>query len=128
MQKITKYWVRFYSPGSFMADTQDGDMSLNPIDPRGVEWPKNAYMFNIYTRTDVHEKKEVYQGKAKQVGFNYYHPDSKVESLGDVYKNPSATKILIDNMRMNNWSHIVWSRWDNWPQPFDHIKDYVLPK
>ena len=52
----------------------------------------------------------------------YYHPDSKVEDLKEVEQNPNATDTLIRNIKNNGWDRIIWTRWGNWPQPFNPTK------
>ena len=39
---------------------------------------------------------------------------------------PRATPILISNMECNDWKQIIWTRWGNWPQPFDPATAEVL--
>jgi len=112
-----KYWIIFQSPGSFVANENHVDFEEKP-EPKKVEWPKNAYSFRIFTRRVVDEG-EIFEGKAKQIGPLYYHPDSKIENLDQVKKNSQATHILIRNMECNEWEYIIWSRWGNWPQPFN---------
>jgi len=126
MKKKRIYYVKFYSPGSFFAN--DWVVEYDDIpDPAKIEWPGNAYSFTVHNRLDVFEGDEVFTGKPEQIGPWYYHPNSKIETLDEVRNNPNATDILIGNMECNQWSHIVWSRWDNYPQPFDPTKHTVLP-
>lgn len=125
MQKTQKTWIRFYTPGSFTAYTWDVD-AWGEVDPTKVEWPDKAYAFTIHTRTDIEEDGEIFKGKVEQIGVMYYHPDSKIEVLEDVKKNPNSTSTLISNMECNKWDSIVWNRWGNWPQPYEADKATVL--
>ena len=34
--------------------------------------------------------------------------------------------ILLSNMRCNEWPSVIYTRWGNWPQPFDAEKIRVL--
>lgn len=124
MDRITKRFVRFMAPGAFVAE--DWSRPVETLDPNAVQWPDNAYCFSLHERIDVMDGPEVFTGPAKKVGPTYFHPDSVVESLEQVRANPKATRTLIANMEGNRWSHIVWSRWGNWPQPFDPAQDVVL--
>ncbi len=124
MKKVMKFFAEFLAPGSFVAE--NWAVEVKSTDPYSVEWPENAYAFAIYAREDVVDGDNTYKGEPQQVGPTYYHPDSKVESLEEVEVNSNATQILVENMKANGWSHIVWSRWGNWPQPFDPNKARVL--
>lgn len=123
--KRTEYWIRFYAPGSFTTNEWIRMEDSMPK-PDEVAFPDKAYAFTLHQREDIIEGGKVYQGAAEQVGLMYYHPSSKVETLAQAELNPNATSILLSNMRCNRWDHIVWSRWGNWPQPFDAAKMQVV--
>lgn len=125
MNKQIVYWVRFYSPGSIVNNEWSIDQKNQPK-PEDIEWPDNAYCFTINKRVDVIDGDKVYKGEPEQIGPIYYHPDSKVETLDEVNQNPNATDILVRNMECNDWEKIIWSRWNNWPQPFDPSKHVVM--
>lgn len=125
MKKEIKRWAKFWAPGSFFAE--DWTESVDSLDPNKIKFPENAYAFELYEREDIIEGKERYEGKSKKIGPTYYHPDSKIETLEQVRVNPKATGgCLVDNMVGNKWSHIIWTRWGNWPQPYDAKKIKVL--
>lgn len=125
MHKETKYFATFNMPGAFFGEQDTREVAS--LDPSLVAWPKNAYSFTLSEREDVVDGGTRYAGKAHQVGACYWHPDTVVESLEAVKRNPKANETLIANMECNSWSHIAWSRWDNWPQPFNRKTDVVLP-
>lgn len=124
MEKKTVYFVNFWSPGTFVADSWTQEVKSD--DPKSVVWPERAYAFTMNKRIDVVDGKKVYKGESKQIGPTYYHPESKVENINQVKKNKNATPILVSNMEFNGWKEIIWSRWGNWPQPFDKKKSVVL--
>lgn len=117
MDKSTAYYATFFGQGTFVAETWKADLTSD--NPFSVKWPENAYAFTIHRRDDVTVDGKVYRGEPQQIGPMYYHPDSKVEDLGEVTANPRATEVLIDNMRINEWPLLIWTRWGTWPQPFD---------
>lgn len=123
--KQMKYWVIFYTPGSFVADTWTKDYAKLP-QPHEVEIPENAYAFQIYQRTDIVEDGKTYKGDAEQIGKTYYHPDSLVTNLEQTKNHKNASEILIRNMECNKWESVVWTRWGNWPQPYDDKKMEVI--
>ena len=126
MEKKKVYWIRFWSPGSFVSESYDKNVKEFP-DPQSVEFPDNAYSFTLHERKDVIDGDKTYRGDAQQVGPRYYHPDSKVEGIDEVSKRKDCD-ILIRNMQNNNWNEVVWSRWDNWPQTLTRSENVVLYK
>lgn len=124
MNKLTFHTIRFFSPGSFCANISDHPGSTT--DPYKVVWPQNAFCFQFIDREDVVDGDATYTGKEVQIGPTFFHPDSKIETLAEVRRNPKASHILITNMECNNWTHVVWSRWETNPQPFDPTEDHVL--
>lgn len=125
MNKRIVHFVIFEAPGAFVAESFKREVA-GP-DPLAVEWPENAYAFRLFRREDVIDGDDTYTGKSQQIGKTYYHPDSKVETLAKVRANPKASPTLISNMVGNGWEQIVWSRWGNWPQPFEAADSEVLP-
>lgn len=121
------YWVRFWSPGLVFGNqwTQD----IDHLDPARIEWPENAYAFSLHQRTDIiDDDDQRFEGKSQQVGPLYYHPKSYVETLEEVKERLPNERILIDNMECNGYHRIIWTRWNNWPQPYDPDKIAILLK
>lgn len=128
MLRVVKRFVTFMCPGSFVGEQYSRDVGpdFNQFD---MDWPDDAYAFTLNERVDVVDGSETFNGKSAQIGPIYYHPDSKVETLDEIRVNPKAQRgCLIENMVCNKWDLIVWSRWGNWPQPFDAEKMCVLGK
>jgi len=126
VRKETKYFVEYLSPGLIVAE--DWRKEIDSLEPHTIKWPANAYCFRLFEREDVIDEDKIYEGKERQVGPTYYHPKSKIETLAEVEKNPQASSTLISNMRCNKRDKIVWSRWGNWPQPFNPKEDCVLSR
>lgn len=125
MDRVTVRYVRFFSPGSFCAN--DWTEPVNTADPCAVVWPENAYAFTLHERVDALDGIETFKGEAKQVGPMYYHPDSKVVTEAEVAaKGDQRDSILLSNMRCNKWPSVIYSRWGNWPQPYEAGKHVVL--
>ena len=126
MNKKIKCYIRFYSPGSFTANTEDQSCdSLLPL-AEMVAWPERAYAFTLHQREDIINDEKTYRGEDEQIDPIYYHPDSQVTTLEETKNHRNATEILISNMEMNGWDAVVWTRWGNWPQPFDSTKHKVI--
>lgn len=129
MKKKTVWYVMFDAPGLIVGEAWSGPEQETPIAPEEVEWPEDAYAFRIYKRTDVIDGKTVYRGTPQAVpNKRFYHPDSVVQSLEEVARRTTDTGILRHNMEANRWSHVVWTRWDNWPQPWDPKTMKILKK
>lgn len=125
MKKNCHTFVEFQSPGILFAEMWTRD--VNSTDPNAVEWPDNAYAFRMYQREDLVDEGKVYKGEAIQLGPTYYHPDSRIETLAEVAaRGDERDKILLSNMRCNNWPAIVWSRWNTFPQPYNPNDSQVL--
>jgi hypothetical protein len=125
MDRVTVRYVRFLSPGSFVAN--DWTVPVDSADPRAVVWPENAYAFTLHERVDVMDGLETFKGEAKQLGPTYYHPASKVKTQEEVEANGDPrNSILLNNMRCNKWPSVIYSRWGNWPQPYEAGKQVVL--
>jgi hypothetical protein len=124
MKKVIRRYATFLAPGLIVAN--DWTQPVESSDPLKVEWPENAYAFTLHEREVVIDGDAEYIGQSQQVGPIYYHPDSKVETLEQARLNPLSTNILLENMRINGWKQIVWSRWGSFPQPFDNAKAVVL--
>lgn len=126
MKKETVYFVTFLRTGLMFAE--DWTREVKTKYPTDVEWPDEAYCFTLHERQDVIYGDDRFKGEPKQIGPIYFHPDSKVENLEQVKARRNAGSILISNMECNHWEFVVWSRWGNWPQPFDPKTHAVLPK
>jgi hypothetical protein len=124
MNKVTKYYVTFYTPGILFAENWNKDIEIP--DPNIVEWPKNAYAFDLYEQENViDDNGKIFEGKPKKIGPMYYHPDSKIETLSQLKKSHPNDKILINNVESNGYKKVIWTRWNNWPQMFDD-KEYEI--
>lgn len=127
--EYTKKYVRFFSPGSFCED--DWVIEVDPSTrPQDVIWPERAHAFTMYTiNTIVRDGTEYHSGQIPVSPDNprYYHPDSKIVTLEELEKRADpADKTLIWNMRTNKWPDVIYTRWGNWPQPYEPNKVVVL--
>lgn len=125
MLKITLYYAKFMMIGALTSE--DLVVSVESPDPNHVEFPDSAYAFSIHERTDVVDEGEVYRGVNKQIGPLYYHPESKVMTLKEIEeRNDPRDRILLENMRCNGWDSMIFSRWGNWPQPYNSDRICIL--
>ena len=118
MKKKMVYWAIFFTPGLFVAETWDKDFKKQP-EPEEVEFPERAYAFQLYKREDVIDGGRTYKGKPEKIGKLCYHKDSKVTTIAEVKKMQGDNKTLISNMECNKWNKVIWTRWGNWPQPYE---------
>ena len=125
MDKVTVHYVRFYSTGSFCAN--DWTAEVQSADPAAVVWPENAYAFTLHERVDVLDGPKRFEGKPQQLGLMYYHPDSAVKTQAEIAaKADPRDRILLQNMKCNSWPAVIYSRWGNWPQPYEADKVRIL--
>jgi hypothetical protein len=120
VQKKTRYWLKWMATGSFATNESIESVDALPH-VQDLIWPDRAYAVQAYQRTDIVDGEgNEYKGKEQDVGPLWYHPDSFIRSLEDVRsRNDPDDKILISNMENNQWSHVIYSRWGNWPQPYE---------
>lgn len=121
MRTSTEFIAVYFYAGTICANTSE--TVFNSLEEVTLaDWPNRAYAYKLYQQdivTDT-ETGKGYRGDRTEVdGKLHYHPDSKVETLEQVRNNPNATETLIRNMECNGWDSIVWTRYGNWPQPFD---------
>lgn len=117
MEKVTVRYARFLTKGSFFAE--EWTELVSSADPNDVVFPDGAYAFTMNERVDVVDGDDVYTGKASQIGPMYYHPDSKVVTFDELMsRNDPRDRILLENMRCNGWSSMIYTRCGDWPQPY----------
>lgn len=127
MNIITKHTAVFYSAGSFFADQTR--VEVNSADPEAVKFPDGAYAFVLRQHNEVEIDGVIYRSAETQsTPFTYYHPDSCLKTLDEVLADPRSGPYLASNMRVNRWDRVVYTRYGNWPQPFDPASTVILGK
>jgi hypothetical protein len=124
MSKIEKHFVKFYSPGTFVAETTE-----KTIDSWDIETAKkmaakiteryNAtpYAFKFTTRSREDKDLDSHVTKTSPM----YYLNCKVVTLAEIKKrNDPKDSILISNMEGNGWDKVVQSTkgWQ-WTQPLE---------
>lgn len=124
MSKIEKHFVKFYSPGTFVAETTE-----KTIDSWDIETAKkmaakiteryNAtpYAFKFTTRSREDKDLDSHVTKTSPM----YYLNCKVVTLAEIKKrNAPKDSILISNMEGNGWDKVVQSTkgWQ-WTQPLE---------
>ena len=125
MERASHHWIEFLAPGSFIADSWKKAYEP-PYKPEHVEFPERAYAFTMHKQDVIVVDGNEFLGKSEQIGPTYYHPDSKIETLEQVLKR-GPESILAGNMKCNKWDKVIFTRWDNWPQPYKESETVVLP-
>lgn len=126
IEKVVVRYARFLSPGVALAEYWT--KPVETLDPAEVTWPDNAYAFTLHERTDmVDGEGKTYTGEPRQIGPVYYHPDSKILTEDEVSaKGDPSDSILLWNMHINKWPCVIYTRWGNWPQPYDPNETRLL--
>ena len=126
---MKKRFVTFFSPGTFVAEqttkciaSWDVEHALKLLPEIEERYGAKPYGFQFYTmRRGLRdfEPKEIDRSGTYYVG-------CRVQTLEDVEAEGPATRILAQNMRMNNWDSVVTTMegW-KWTQPLRE-KDVVL--
>lgn len=121
----TKHYVEFFYSGIITADT-----SCRPSDhrdPARVSLPDGAYAFHFFDREETELDGETLRGERKNVSPTYY-PGGTVKTLAEIEAlHDPRDRILLSNMRGNDWPAVVYTRFGNWPQPYREGREVVLP-
>lgn len=128
---VRRYFVEFLLPGLIIGETRTEDAGIEKPDPAGVRFPEDAYAFRIWSRVEVPNGDDVLKGKRQNEGPLYYHPGSTVTTLEQLEAPDcgyNVGRILLSNMRNNGWPAVIWTRWKNWPQPYDPAKQVILDR
>ena len=119
---VEQHFVRFFSPGTFVAETTDKPIDTWDVD-QAVEMAKSIverhgatpYGFVFITRgrgpkdLDSHEIKR---------SAGVYYLGGKVETLAEIKaRNNPDDRILISNMEGNGWAKVVNTNSWRWTQP-----------
>ena len=128
--EVSKYFVRFYSPGTFVADTR---VSKQPIDAWNVplalklsesimEWHgarPYGFRFETWGRTADELDSRIVEKSGM------YYIGGLVQTVADLEGDPK-NNVLIANMKGNGWDRVITSiKGYQWTQPL-HADDIVL--
>ena len=118
--------ARFYAAGAIVAEIWTKPIETD--DPTKIEWPKNAYAFELVEEVTVVTDGDVKcRGTRLIDGKKYYHPDSRVMRLEDIPNKPGY-RLLRSTMENTGWDIVILPRGGNFPLPFNPERDVVLKK
>ena len=120
---MKKHFVRFFSPGTFVAEMQEQEVPAWDVDI-AVELAETIterhgaipYGFVFLTRERGQEDLDSHITETSPM---HYLPHCRVETIEDVEnRDDPDEEILLDNMRANGWNRIVTTTkgW-KWNQP-----------
>ena len=127
---LQAHFVRFYSPGTFMAEITE-----KPIDnwnvqkaiamSEGINERYGATPYGFMFLTKGREDHELDSRIINKSGMYYLH--GKIKTVEELRaENNSQNRILISNMECNNWKRVVQNtRGYLWTMPLDE-NDIVL--
>lgn len=109
MKKVTHYFVEFYFPGAFFAETSTKEITATvALNPKSIKFPTNCYAFVITSREDIIDGNEIYQGKTIKIGPTYYYPNSKIFTL------KGKNSILYGNIQFTKSQKAILTNLGNW--------------
>jgi len=129
------HFVKFYNPGTIVAehtvlpiDSWDVEQAVKQADDIVERHGATPYAFRFLTKAredDELDSKIVEKS-------NLYYLGGKVETLGEITeRNHPSDRILISNMRANNWAKVIRNANSyGWTMPLekdDVVLDYVPP-
>jgi hypothetical protein len=115
MNKTDIRYTEYYSPGRVIADTWLENGS-------GFDWPKNAYAYQVWEHSEIRYGGVVYRSEPRRCGKLIYHPDSRITTYEELQAGKTGLDVgsaLLHNMKCNEWSAVIWTRWGTFPQPWD---------
>lgn len=122
--KVTvETFVVFHLPGLVIGEQYRE--RVDDINPYAIDWPKNAYAFHFVTQHVV--TLDGMKMRSEECAHDpiYYHPHSVVRDAAWVARNDDSP-MLLSNMRCNGWAQVIYTRWGNWPQPWNADKMEIL--
>lgn len=106
---MVKHYIEFIYPGVFFSESNIKE--INKRNPKSVEIPNAAFGFRFMDREEMELKSgEILKGDFKNISGWYY--EGKKMTLKDVKMEMPAKNILIDNMLLNKWKSIVWTKFN----------------
>lgn len=120
MRKRTQWYVEYLYRGTVFGESSWSTPQDAPIVPENVEWTSGSYAFRICERTDgIDDDGMEYRGRVSKSG-EFWHPDSKVTTFDNLRAiNDPQDRILLDNMAANKWGAVIWTRFGDWPRPYN---------
>lgn len=110
-------YVEYYYPGILMSETSQRKVKSRDLSEALRKLPENAFAFRFMERVESKVDGETVRGDFKNYSGMYY-PDGTKLSLAEVKKQYKKEKILISNMEINKYDHVVRCRTGNW-QPLN---------
>jgi hypothetical protein len=106
---MTKHFVEFYYPGSFVSETDVKEIKNRN---QNIERPKNCFGYRFFDKEVITKNGEVLEGKKKNISNMTYF--GQKYSLKEVKNQFPYLKILISNMECNEWNYVVKTIQGNW--------------
>jgi len=119
-----EYALEFFYVASVVAHVSRVPVPSSP-EPESVQFPNGSYAFRIMHRKTVSIDEERLKTDWKNTGPIYYHPDSVLKTRDEIEHIP-GNETLLSNMKCSNWPAVVYTRYGNWPQPFDPERVVIL--
>ena len=120
--RIRRY-VEFLYAGSFTADCRAEE--VGHADPALIDVPDGAYAFRFFDVQEIEDEGTVLRSDRLNKSMTFY-PDGVLTTVEQAREMPNS-RILVSNMEGNGWPAVVFSRYGNFPQPFNPAKDAIIP-
>lgn len=118
----TRRYVEFLYAGSFTADYRTEE--VGHADPALIEVPDGAYAFRFFDIREIDDGGTVLRSDRLNKSMTFY-PDGVLATVEQAREMPNS-QILVSNMEGNGWPAVVFSRYGNFPQPFNPAKDLII--
>jgi hypothetical protein len=123
LPKRVIHFIEFLYPHILFQDSRSEEVEERDLD--AVRVPHGSFAFRFYDIKEVLVEGDVLTSGHVNVSGIYY-PGGRLMTVEDVMTEVRECKVLLDNMRINNWTHVVRTRVGTF-QPFND-GDVILPK
>ncbi len=111
---MRKTYVDYSVPGSFFAEHDVREVSNRNVDEAVKNAPNGAFVFSFYDIVTVEQDGVELESKPLERSSNYYI-DAQVLTVADIeaMNADDSYRILLINMRCNDWSSVLKCRTGN---------------
>ena len=118
---MLKHYVTFLYPGIFLSEESSKEVKSRD---EKFEVPKTCFAYYFWDREEQEIRGEILKGEAKNKSGLFYF--GELMTVKDVEEKLPKERVLLSNMRSNNWDKIVRTRRGNF-QPFNKGDKILQP-
>lgn len=110
---ITKTYVEFDLPGAFLSESSIREVASRDVTQLDI--PPNAYAFRFYDIVTAVVDGAELRSQPINLSPRYFY-GGRVMTRDEVVRELPDKKILLDNMRSNDWDRVIFCRTQNFQE------------